>query len=70
MESIINTARAKMLRRMVNDKEYYLKRIDQTESKIWQWKSYFNKATTNTERAYCQKMIKMYLKRFIYYINK
>lgn len=70
MNTLINSLESKYLRKIIKDPEYCLKRTDQMESKIYQWKSYYNKATTNTERAYCQKMIRMYLKRFIYYINK
>lgn len=70
MNTLINSLESKYLRKIIKDPDYYLKRTDQMESKIYQWKSYYNKATTNTERAYCQKMIRMYLKRFIYYINK
>ena len=62
--------KSRYLKKLINDKEYYLKRTDLMETKIYEWKSYYNKATTNTERTYCNKMIKMYLKRFIYYINK
>lgn len=59
--------------KMKSDDIKYIRKdalLEWLESKIYQWKSYYNKATTNTERAYCQKMIRMYLKRFIYYINK
>jgi len=70
MNKTIDLIKSRYLKSLINDKEYYLKRTDLMESKIYQWKSYYNKSTTNTERMYCNKMIKMYLKRFIYYINK
>lgn len=60
----------KYLKKLINDKEYYLKRTDSIENKIYQWKSYCNNATTSIERECCRKMIDMYLKRFIYYISK
>lgn len=70
MNKTIDLLTIKYLKKLIKDNDYYLKRTDQMESKIYQWKSYYNKATTNTERIYCNKMIRMYLKRFIYYINK
>lgn len=66
----IDTIKLKYLKKLIKDNEYFLKRMDFTENKIYRWKSYYNKATTNTERICCNKMIKMYLKRLIYYINK
>jgi len=70
MNKIIDLLITKYLKKLIRDEDYYLERTDQMESEIYRWKSYYNKATTNTERMYCNKMIKMYLKRFIYYINK
>lgn len=70
MNKTIDLLRIKCLKKLIRDKDYYLTRTDQMESKIYEWKSYYNKATTNTERTYCNKMIRMYLKRFIYYIYK
>ena len=70
MNKTIDVIKSRYLKKLINDKEYYLKRTDLMEAKIYEWKSYYNKATTNTERAYCNKMIKMYLKRLIYYIYK
>lgn len=62
--------KVKYLKKVINDKEYYLKRTDLIENKIYQWKFYYNKATTSIEKECCKKMINMYLKRLIYYINK
>ena len=66
----VDTIRLKYLKKLIKDDEYFLKRMDFIENKIYQWKSYYNKATTNTERMYCNKMINMYLKRLIYYIYR
>lgn len=66
----MNNIKFKYFKNIINDKDYSLKRIDLIETKIYQWKSYYNKATTSIEKECCKKMINMYLKRLMYYINK
>ena len=68
--NILNTAKTKYIRKIISNVEYSLKRTDDMQNHIYQWKQQYNNSKTNTERMYCQKMINMYLKRFIYYINK
>ena len=66
----LDTIKSKYIRKIISNVEYNLKRTDDMQNYIYQWKQQYNNAKTNTQRAYCQKMISMYLKRFIYYIYK
>ena len=64
---IIKLKRAKAI---ISDKEYYVGRADRMNDKVQHYKILMRDATTTTERAFFLKMIRMYMKRYIYYIYK
>lgn len=64
---IIKLKRAKPL---ISDKEYSIGRADRMNDKIQHYKILMRDATTNTERIFFLKMIRMYMKRYIYYVYK
>ena len=64
---IIKLKRAKAI---ISDKEYYVGRADRMNDKVQHYKMLMRGATTITERRFVLKMIRMYMKRYIYYIYK
>ena len=64
---IIKLKRAKAI---ISDKEYYVGRADRMNDKVQHYKMLMRDATTITERRFVLKMIRMYMKRYIYYIYK
>lgn len=64
---IIKLKRAKAI---ISDKEYYIGRADRMNDKVQHYKMLMRDATTTTERRFVLKMIRMYMKRYIYYIYK
>ena len=64
---IIKLKRAKAI---ISDKEYYVGRADRMNDKVQHYKMLMRDATTTTERRFVLKMIRMYTKRYIYYIYK
>lgn len=64
---IIKLKRAKAI---ISDKEYYVGRADRMNDKVQHYKMLMRDATTTTERRFVLKMIRMYMKRYIYYIYK
>lgn len=64
---IIKLKRAKAI---ISDKEYYVGRADRMNDKVQHYKILMRDATTTTERRFVLKMIRMYMKRYIYYIYK
>jgi hypothetical protein len=61
----IKLKRAKLL---IADKEYSIGRADRMNDKVQHWKLMLRDATTITEKEFCLSMIKMYLKRYMYYV--
>lgn len=64
---IIKLKRAKAI---ISDKEYYVGRADRMNDKVQHYKMLMRDATTTTERRFVLRMIRMYTKRYIYYIYK
>ena len=64
---IMKLKRAKAI---ISDKEYYVGRADRMNDKVQHYKILMRDATTTTERRFVLKMIRMYMKRYIYYIYK
>lgn len=64
---IMKLKRAKAI---ISDKEYYVGRADRMNDKVQHYKMLMRDATTTTERRFVLKMIRMYMKRYIYYIYK
>jgi hypothetical protein len=64
---IIKLKRAKAI---ISDKEYYVGRADRMNDKVQHYKMLMRDATTTTERRFVLKMVRMYMKRYIYYIYK
>ena len=64
---IMKLKRAKAI---ISDKEYYVGRADRMNDKVQHYKMLMRDATTTTERRFILRMIRMYMKRYIYYIYK
>ena len=64
---IIKLKRAKAI---ISNKEYYVGRADRMNDKVQHYKMLMRDATTTTERRFVLKMIRMYMKRYVYYIYK
>ena len=62
---IMKLKRAKLL---ISNKEYSIGRADRMNDKVQHWKLMLRDATTTTEKKFCLSMIKMYLKRYMYYV--
>ena len=60
----------KRAKAIISDKEYYVGRADRMNDKVQHYKILMRDATTTTERRFVLKMIRMYMKRYIYYIYK
>ena len=60
----------KRAKRLIEDKEYCIGRADRMNDKVQHYKILMRDATTNTERVFFLKMIRMYMKRYIYYVYK
>lgn len=65
-----NLIKLKRAKAIISDKEYYVGRADRMNDKVQHYKMLMRDATTNTERAFVLRMIRMYMKRYIYYIYK
>ena len=57
-------------RKKIADKEYCLNRANLMSIKIAHWKSLEQSANIKKERDFCLLMRNIYLKRYIYYLNK
>jgi hypothetical protein len=65
-----NLIKLKRAKAIISNKEYYVGRADRMNDKVQHYKMMMRDATTNTERAFVLRMIRMYMKRYIYYIYK
>ena len=65
-----NLIKLKRAKAIISDKEYYVGRADRMNDKVQHYKMMMRDATTITERAFVLRMIRMYMKRYIYYIYK
>lgn len=57
-------------RKKIGEKQYTLDRANLMSIQIFRWKSLEKSAKTTRERTLCRLMLNMYLKRYIYYLNK
>lgn len=64
---LMRLKRAKIL---ILDRDYPISRADSMNDKVQHWKSMLKDAKTTTEKKFCINMIGMYLKRYLYYVNK
>ena len=64
---IMKLKRAKLA---ILSKDYSINRADRMNDKVQHWKIMVRDASTATERNFCISMIRMYLKRYMYYVNK
>lgn len=62
--------RLKRAKRLIVDKEYYIGRADRMNDKVQHYKILMRDATTTAERVFFFKMLRMYMKRYIYYVYK
>lgn len=62
---IMKLKRAKLV---ILSKDYSISRADRMNDKVQHWKLMLRDATTTTEKKFCLSMIKMYLKRYMYYV--
>ena len=62
---IVKLKRAKAV---ISNKDYSIGRADRMNDKVQHWKIMLRDATTTTEKKFCLSMIKMYLKRYMYYV--
>ena len=65
-----NLIKLKRAKAIISDKEYYVGRADRMNDKVQHYKILMRNATTTTERNFVLRMIRMYMKRYIYYIYK
>ena len=65
-----NLIKLKRAKAIISNKEYYIGRADRMNDKVQHYKMLMRGATTTTERRFVLKMIRMYMKRYIYYIYK
>lgn len=65
-----NLIKLKRAKAIISNKEYYVGRADRMNDKIQHYKILMRDATTTTERRFILRMIRMYMKRYIYYIYK
>ena len=65
-----NLIKLKRAKAIISNKEYYVGRADRMNDKVQHYKMMMRSATTNTERRFVLRMIRMYMKRYIYYIYK
>ena len=65
-----NLIKLKRAKAIISDKEYCVGRADKMNDKIQHYKILMGGATTTTEKVFFLKMIRMYTKRYIYYIYK
>ena len=65
-----NLIKLKRAKAIISDKEYYVGRADRMNDKVQHYKILMRSATTTTEREFVLRMIRMYMKRYIYYIYK
>jgi len=65
-----NLIKLKRAKAIITNKEYYVGRADRMNDKVQHYKMMMRDTTTITERAFVLRMIRMYMKRYIYYIYK
>ena len=65
-----NLIKLKRAKAIISDKEYYVGRADRMNDKVQHYKILMRDAKTTTEREFVLRMIRMYMKRYIYYIYK
>lgn len=64
---IMKLKRAKLA---ILSKDYSINRADRMNDKVQHYKILMRDATTITERMFFLKMIRMYMRRYIYYVYK
>lgn len=71
LKGINNIYRYHVIKRLINDKDYYFNRMSKMAENMIYWKT-FSKHHANlvTEREFCKQMEELYFKRFLYYKNK
>lgn len=55
------------LKRLINSKEYTIRRADEMNNRVQYWKESSRRANTQRCRDFCKTMVDMYLKRYMYY---
>lgn len=58
------------LRRVIQSKEYTASRADAMNNRIHYWKESKKQSNTKSQRDFCDTMIEMYLKRYIFYVTE
>lgn len=64
-----NTIKVRHLKRTIQAKGYAESRADYMNDQIQRWKDIRAHAHTAKARRFCDEMVNMYLKRYIFYIN-
>ena len=70
MKQFLQELKVRYIKRLIQSNGYYLDRINNMNGQIQYWKRSKDNATVSTTRECFDKMVKMYLARYKYYINK
>lgn len=70
MEDILKTLKQKRLKKKIRSYGYNLERLNDMNRHIQYWILSLQEANTKAGKNYCYTMIKMYLKRYQFYLNK
>ena len=60
----------KRLKNVIASKYYFEARADAMNGNVQHWRELRNKSNTRKAREFCESMIEMYLKRYMYYCNQ